>query len=577
MQQNKANKFKGELGSILKNKEEAQSKIESVMELFTIKKQLKIFDTYKQKGHQVSTLLTMLLLLPFYGASNIFGLKRLGIGKANKDAYYTVKNDERIDWRALLFLMSKQFLKLIDSRASLKKQGITALIGDDSLMGKTGKKMENVSMVHDHVTNTFVLGFKILVLGFWDGGSFIPVDFSIHREKGTRLQKARQAVKSAVKSTKNAEEKVNKAKRSLKKKTMSVQKHQANVNARPTNTNINRLKTAVASQQKALSRLYSLEKELKLKKLHLSKTEQEKKATEKRYPQYGLSRKEKGEQYSKDREKKSNGAVRCSEANSSKTDMLITMIKRAVKNGFVPDYVLTDTWFFSQKLLVAISGLASKGIRLLSMVKMGNATYTALPNGQVYNAEALLKVYGRQAKYSRKFKSHYIKVPVTYYGIRINLFFIKMGRNGKWKLLATNDLDMGFVKAMQVYQLRWSIEVFFKESKQYLNLGDSCSSDFDGQVADATISMLQHIMLSFFKRMNHQQSFGELFKEISHEMEESTLAENLWQIFIVVLQGICELLGMDIMETIEKAINNDEVLELLKHAIFQKSTLKMAA
>jgi len=35
------------------------------------------------------------------------------------------------------------------------------------------------------------------VLGFWDGESFIPIDFSLHREKGN--QKAADKLRSAVK------------------------------------------------------------------------------------------------------------------------------------------------------------------------------------------------------------------------------------------------------------------------------------------------------------------------------------------------------------------------------------------
>jgi hypothetical protein len=94
---------------------------------------------------------------------------------------------------------------------------------------------------------------------------------------------------------------------------------------------------------------------------------------------------------------------------------------------------------------------------------------------------------------------------------------------------------------MEVYQLRWSIEVFSKERKQYLNLGNSNSSDFDGQIADAAISMIQHIMPAIFKWMNYQQSFGELFKELSSEIFESTLAEKLWKKFWQVLNEIGEI------------------------------------
>jgi hypothetical protein len=44
--------------------------------------------------------------------------------------------------------------------------------------------MEKIGRVWDHVTNSYVLGFKLLVMMYWDGKSAIPLDFSLHREKG---------------------------------------------------------------------------------------------------------------------------------------------------------------------------------------------------------------------------------------------------------------------------------------------------------------------------------------------------------------------------------------------------------
>ena len=44
--------------------------------------------------------------------------------------------------------------------------------------------MEHVSRVFDHVKGKCVLGFKVLVCAFFDGKSTLPIDFSIHSEKG---------------------------------------------------------------------------------------------------------------------------------------------------------------------------------------------------------------------------------------------------------------------------------------------------------------------------------------------------------------------------------------------------------
>ena len=90
---------------------------------------------------------------------------------------------------------------------------------------------------------------------------------------------------------------------------------------------------------------------------------------------------------------------------------------------------------------------------------------------------------------------------VTYGDVRVNLFFVKMGKSPTWKLLATTDLTINFQKLMDVYQIRWSIEIFFRESKQYLHLGKCKSISFDAQIADATISLVQYTLLAFHQQM----------------------------------------------------------------------------
>lgn len=576
MQPNKANKFNEELGSILENPQKVQSKLESVMGLFGQKKHLSVFNVLKEKGHEVSTLLNFLFLLPFYGIDNIYNMVKSGFCKMNKDSFYAVKTDSRIDWRKLLLLYVKRFLFLTNSRETMKPSGITALIGDDSTFGKTGIKMENISRVHDHVTNTFILGFKILVVGYWDGGSFIPVDFSIHREKGNKLKKAKDATKAALNAVRRTKQKLKKAEASFVTKQKSTEKHRARAMGNSTKTNLSKLENAILSAQKVQERIESIKKELSKREKQLSQLKKEQLTVAKKHPEYGLRRKEKKQQFSKKRDKSSFGYARSKEADISKTAMFIKMVVRAIKNGFVPDYILTDTWFFCQELLKTADRFASKGVKLLSMAKIGNTKYT-LMNGKTCNAHSLIKTYQGKACYNRALKAHYMKIPVTYSGIRVNLFFVKLGSRASWRLLVTNDLSIKFTDVIKVYQLRWSIEVFFKECKQYLHLGKSSSSDFDGQIADATIAMMQHIMLTFYKRMNCQQSFRELFKEISNEAIESSLAEKLWETFLQVLLAFDEILKIDILEAYQETLRNEKAMSFMKQFIFQKSSLKNAA
>ena len=156
-------------------------------------------------------------------------------------------------------------------------------------------------------------------------------------------------------------------------------------------------------------------------------------------------------------------------------------------------HILTDTWFFCSELLQNINQFKKNGVHLVCMAKMNNAKYMLLETNKEYPISALLKMKESRKKFSKKFNAHYICIPVNLNGIRINLFLVKMGRNSNWRLLVTNDLTLNFTKIMNVYKLRWSIEVFFKEAKQFLNLEGCNSSDFDGHIAHSSLVLIQYI------------------------------------------------------------------------------------
>ena len=51
---------------------------------------------------------------------------------------------------------------------------------------KTGRKLEHITKVFDHVKMNYVLGYKLLLCMFFDGKSSLPFDFSIHEELGAK-------------------------------------------------------------------------------------------------------------------------------------------------------------------------------------------------------------------------------------------------------------------------------------------------------------------------------------------------------------------------------------------------------
>jgi hypothetical protein len=195
------------------------------------------------------------------------------------------------------------------------------------------------------------------------------------------------------------------------------------------------------------------------------------------------------------------------------------------------------------------------------MVKMGKTLYRDCLSDREMNATALRKRYREKAKRNRKFNATYIKVPVWYDNRRVNLFFVKLGSGSKWKAFITNDLELGFNKLMETYHIRWSIEIFFKDAKQHLQLGKCQCNNFDSQIGAATLAMMQYIMLLLYKQMHFGQSIGSIFDLLSSQAEEENITRYLMEIFWEIVHGIGEVLKIDCMELFEEMIRDNERAE----------------
>jgi predicted nucleic acid-binding Zn finger protein len=354
------------------------------------------------------------------------------------------------------------------------------MVFDDTILCKTGRFIENISRVWDHVVKRSVLGFKLLVMGYWDGTSFIPVDFSLHREFGK-----------------------NKAK------------------------------------------------------------------------PYGLKKKELKRQYKKKRDKGSLSYERTMEVDKSKIDMAVKMFKRAIAQGFQIDYVLMDSWFTCDAFIDAVLQVKEQAVHLIGMYKIVKTKF--IYKTQKYTYSQLRNLLGKP-KRCRSLGLYYNEAIVSFNGKEIKLFFSKQGKNGKWKVLVCTNTDLSFVKMIEIYQIRWTIEVFFKESKQLLGLGKCQSNDFDAQIADLTINMIQYTILTLCYRFEKYESKGGLFSQIKADVLEQKLNQRLWGLFIELMRLIETLFeDIDLDELIEKIFENEQAYEKLAALLNISDSLKEAA
>jgi len=111
---------------------------------------------------------------------------------------------------------------------------------------------------------------------------------------------------------------------------------------------------------------------------------------------------------------------------------------------------------------------------------------------------------------------------------------------------------------MELYQIRRSIEVLNKECKQYLRLGKSQNTDFCGQIADATLTMITYTVLSLYKRFESYETLGALFRDTQKDMLEKTLYERIELVILKILCELLEILSIDIEETLYLLTSSDK-------------------
>ncbi len=526
------------------------------------------FNIIKRSGKLVSELITTLLILPFLGVASVNALLKSGLttkdsGKEN--AYYDVKNNEKINWRLFLMAVAQRFNVLFSEKEedlSVKSKQIKALVLDDSCLEKTGKHIEGIGYVHNHINNTHILGFKLLVCGYYDGLSFIPIDFSLHREnRSDKLKKT--------------EERLNKKKDKLKRKLEEIKELRLKKKINKTNLfncqqsldkkfNKTNKKNLERKESIKINITKRLNREIAEKKsLEITISELETIYFDLKTSHCGLNQKQYKEQFKKKRERNTFGSKRKQECNISKIDSSIKMLKRAIRKGFRPDYVLTDSWFFCKKILDAVIQ-TGRSLNLVSMAKIGTAKYKILLSGKLLNPHEIITRYERKkSKENRKYSANYIELQAEYQGIRVKIFLVKFGKHASWRLLVTTDLQMSFTRIIEVYKIRWTIEVFFKECKQHLYLGKCQSQDFDAQIADTTLSLVRYILLSFYERIHYGMTIGGIFRNLTQASIKENLLADISFYFMELLKLFANCAGIDFMTFYEDLIRNPEANNIL--------------
>ena len=133
-----------------------------------------------------------------------------------------------------------------------------------------------------------------------------------------------------------------------------------------------------------------------------------------------------------------------------------------------------------------------KKFHLLGMAKMGNTKYKS-ESGDELTAKAILNSLkkSKSVRYSRRHRCHYATADVTLGCRKVRLFLCRRGKNENWKMLLTTDLSIEFMRAYEIYAMRWSVEVFFADAKRVLDLAGCSARDFSSQIAHVSMVVIR--------------------------------------------------------------------------------------
>jgi len=209
-----------ELQSVLSDEHKTGEGVLAFASQFNVSQLLKPFAMAKTKGFFISTLITALCLYRLSGKS-IWAMQRVGnknIFEGDENTFYRLLNNEKVNWRGILMSFALRFKSLVEQKCDTNG-AVKCFVIDDTDIEKTGKTFEFISRVFNHVIKKHVLGFKMLVLSYWDGKSLIAIDLSQHREKGannnfglskkeqrSQFTKHRQADSKAMKRVKELDQ-----------------------------------------------------------------------------------------------------------------------------------------------------------------------------------------------------------------------------------------------------------------------------------------------------------------------------------------------------------------------------------
>ncbi len=239
--------------------------------------------------------------------------------------------------------------------------------------------------------------------------------------------------------------------------------------------------------------------------------------------------------------------------NQSKPEMVRDMISRALRADIDAQYFLADAWFATKQMLQLTE---EKYLTAIVRMKKNKMKYRVRSSTQpLMTAQNLFKhhVKGQwQTVTGRPYQSKSIRVDLNIatspkdpeQWITVKLLFVRgvdedkqQAGKADWALFLSTDCQLSDERLLEVYALRWGIEVYFKEAKQKLGFLKEQSIHYGTYIASIHLTALRFCLLLFARHEEGEARLSDSRNNMIDSLCTLDFASRLWGLFRGLIAG----------------------------------------
>jgi hypothetical protein len=269
----------------------------------------------------------------------------------------------------------------------------------------------------------------------------------------------------------------------------------------------------------------------------------------------------------------SQGAMERADLYKTKLKGAISLLKAAKRKGFKATTVLFDSWYcFNSFIKELVEEVHLQVICQLKNLPRPNKYHY---KGKAYSLNELFSYYARNKlrmikKY--QFQQSVLVVGIPKSNIRLKIVFVQNQGSDKWHAFAATDTSLSAQAILEYYSQRWSIEVFFKNCKQYLNYGKEQMSNLDSIIACDAMVFMRYLILTYLASKD-KATFYDKFNTLRDAYTTNTFGMRLLQyfmnkfrfivneIYILLKEGYQES-ALKLLESVVIYLDNQRQLEI---------------